>query len=137
MPYSLHTAIHRARADYESDITYISYSPRYGDEIISTVEVPVKIEFISSYKSHLDYSYYDPATREDHRFTAQFSPEKWQEGRWNYPDEATFNRQHNHVNHIWGLGGEKIPDNVFETFCLMNPDNQLVNGMNWKDGDER
>ena len=127
--HSLHTAKHHARTEWDSEIIYTSYSPRYGDEIISTIEVPVKIEFISSYKSHIDYSYYDPATCEEHRFTAQFTTEKWEEGRCNYPSEEEFQRWHNHVNHVWGLGGEKIPQNVLDTFCIMHPGIEFINGI--------
>ncbi len=128
MTYSLHTAKHVKRAEWDTEIIYIDYSPRYGDEILSTVQVPVKIEFISSYRHHLDYSYYDPATKEEHRFTAQFTPEPWREGIWNYPNEETFNASHNKINCVWGLGGEAVPENVFQTFQLMHPDCVLRNG---------
>jgi len=127
MTYSLHTVRHAKRADWDAEMIYRSYTPRYGDEILETVQVPVKIEFISSYRSHFDYSYYDPAKKEEHRFTVQFTPEPYREGVWNYPDEESFNAGYNKVNHMWGLG-EPVPQNVFDTFSLMFPDVKWING---------
>lgn len=103
--------------DPYATFTTFDYNPRMLD-VISTEQVPVMFEFMSTYQGESDYEYYDPRYAEQRRVHFRHAPVEWRED---------FEREINgQLNHVWMMGGDPLPDEVFEVFAKLHP--QAING---------